>query len=89
MSVVTVSEVVQAFSLSFKIVDLRIVAVKPEDQWTNVITSIFLSTKSREEINSEQEEARDKLPRTDKFRIFLDSCDIKQLRVLFEALNKE
>ena len=89
MSVVTVSEVVQAFSLSFKTVDLRIVAVKPEDQWTNVITSIFLSTKSREEINSEQEEARDKLPRTDKFRIFLDSCDIKQLRVLFEAFNKE
>jgi hypothetical protein len=89
MSVVMVSEVVKAFSPAFNSVDLRIVAVKPEDRWINVITSIRLSTKSREEINSEQEEARDKLPRTDKFRIFLDSCDIKQLRILFEAFNEE
>ena len=88
MSVVTVSEVVEAFSAAFKSVDLRIVAVKPEDHWVNVITSLFLSSRSQEEIESEQQQTRDKLPNTDKFRVFLASLHFNQLQILFESFKK-
>lgn len=43
MSDVTLSEALSALSPAFKSVDLRIVAAKPQNEWSNVITSIFLS----------------------------------------------
>ena len=89
MSDVTVPEVVEAFSSSFKSVDLRIVAVKPEDQWINVITSMFLCTESQEEIKSEQQQTRDELPRnTEKFRVLLVCYRFEELPYLFEQLKK-
>lgn len=88
MSVVTVSEVVEAFSPAFNSVDLRIVAVKPGDEWINVITSLFPSSKSQEETESEQQQSRDKLPNTDRFCILLTSIHFKQLRTLFKAFKK-
>lgn len=72
MSNVIVSEVLEAFSPAFKSVDLRIVAVKQHAQWVNVIASVFMSSKSLEEIKSEQIRIREKLPKTDRFNIFLD-----------------
>lgn len=89
MSAVTLSEVLQAFSPSFKSVDLRIVAVKPENQWINVITSIFLSNKSQEEVKFEQQQARDELPKnTDKFCVLLTCYPSKSLPNLFKRFEK-
>jgi hypothetical protein len=89
MSAVILFEAVEAFSSSFKSVDLRIVAVKPEDQWINVITSIFLSSKSKEETNVQQQQARDKLPQnTDKFCVLLTCYLFKSLPTLFKQIQK-
>jgi hypothetical protein len=84
MSTVTVSDVVRAFSSAFKSVDLRVVAVKPADQWINVITSMFLSSKSEEEVKSEQQQVRDKLPHTNKFLFLLACYRFEELPSLFE-----
>lgn len=88
MSTATVSEVVEAFSSAFKSVDLRIVAVRPEDQWINVITSMFLSSKSEGEVKSVQQQAKDKLPSTNKFRILLACYPFKSLPRLFTQFEK-
>ena len=88
MSAVKVSEVVEAFSQSFKSVDLRIVAVAPEDHWINVVSSVFLSSKSQEEIKSEQLQAKDKLPETNEFRVFLVCYPFEKLYDLFEQFKK-
>ena len=89
MSVVTVSQVVEAFSPSLKSVDLRVVAVKPEDHWINVITSMFLSCKSQEETKSEQQQAREKLPKnTSNFRILLGCFPFERLPYIFERLKE-
>lgn len=47
-------DVVNAFSLSFKSLDLRTAAVRADNEWTNVITSIFFSNKSPEDVRTEQ-----------------------------------
>ena len=88
MSLTTVSEVVQAFSSSFKTVDLRIVAVAQEYKWINVITSMFLSNKSQEEIKSEQQQVKDRLPKTNEFRVFLVCYPFEELYDLFEQFKK-
>ena len=90
MSDVKVSEVVEAFSQSFKSVDLRIVAVAPEDHWINVISSMFLSSKSQEEIKSEQQQVKDRLPETNEFRVFLVCYPFEELYNLFgQFMNGE
>lgn len=74
MSFPTIYDVVQAFGSSFKSIDFRTIMVKPEDQWINVITSVFLANKSQEEIKSEHQQLKDKLSiNTSKFR-FLPLC---------------
>lgn len=89
MSVITVSEVVKAFCSSFKSIDLKTVAVRPENQWVNLITSIFLSSKAPEEIDAKQEKLIKKLPeKTDKFGFFLSCYDIKKLSYLFGQISK-
>jgi len=88
MSSTTVSEVVQAFSTSFKTIDLRIVAVAPEDHWINVISSVFLSSKSQEEIKSEQQQAKDGLPKTNEFCVFFVCYPFEKLYDLFEQIKK-
>ena len=88
MSSLTVSDVLEAFSSSLRSVDLRVVAVKPERRWTNVITSMFLSCKSREEIESEQKQVRDKLLKdTNNFRILLDCFPFQMLPSVFEGFK--
>jgi len=89
MSNVIVSEVLEAFSPAFKSVDLRIVAVKQHAQWVNVIASVFMSSKSLEEIKSEQIRIREKLPKTDRFNIFLACYPSGQASVLLEQLEEE
>lgn len=67
---ITVNEILQAFSPAFESIDLRIAAVKLGEQLTNVIASMFLSSKSQKEIKSEQQQIREKLPKTAKFFAF-------------------
>jgi len=88
MSVETIFQVVQAFSPSFKSIDLRVVAVKPEDQWKNVIASVFLSNKSQKEVQSNQQQERDKLSSTGKFRILFACYPFKRLSNLFKQVEK-
>lgn len=89
MSTITVSEVVKAFYSSFKSIDLKTVAVRPENQWVNLITSIFLSSKAVKEINAEQEKLTESLPAgTDKFDIFLACYPFKRLSYLFDQIRK-
>lgn len=88
MVALTVNEILQAFSPAFKSIDVRIVAVKLEDQWRNVITSVFLSFKSQEEIKSEQQQVRETLPETDKFCILLDCYSFDSISDLFNQIKK-
>ena len=88
MSVVTISDVVEAFSSSLKSVDLRVVAVKPKDDWINVITSMFLHCKLQEETKSEQQQVKDKLPKnTSNFRILLGCFPFEMLPHVFERFK--
>ena len=88
MSGVIVYDVLEAFSPSLRSVDLRVVAVKPEKHWTNVITSMFLSCKSQEEIESEQQQVRDKLPKnTSNFCILLGCFRFQMLPRVFERFK--
>jgi len=83
MSGVTVSEVVKAFYSSLRTIDLRAVAVKPEKHWVNLVTSIFLSSKTREELSAEQDRLIENLPEnTDKFGFFLGSYGVEHLQYL-------
>ena len=88
MADVTVAEALQAFSPAFKSIDLRIVAVKLEEEWRNVIASMFLSSKSQKEIKSEQQQLRGKLPKTDKFSILLDCYPFDSISDLFKQIEK-
>jgi hypothetical protein len=88
MSSLTVSDVLEAFSPSLRSADLRVVAVKPEKHWINVITSMFLSCKSREEIESEQKQVRGKLLKdTSNFRILLGCFPFQMLPSVFEGFK--
>jgi len=88
MSRLTVSDVLEAFSPSLRSVDLRVVAVKPEKRWTNVIASMFLSCKSREEIESEQRRVREKLLKnTSDFCILLGCFPFGMLPHIFERFK--
>ena len=85
---VTLSEVLRAFSPAFKSLDVRIVAVKLNGKWRNVITSIFPSWKSPEEVKSEQQQIKEMLKNTGNFRIFLLCSFFKDYVSLFDQLEK-
>lgn len=85
---ITVNEILQAFSPAFKSIDLRIVTVKLEEHWTNVIASMFLSSKSQKEIKSEQQQIREKLPKTDNFSILLECYPFDLISDLFKQIEK-
>lgn len=89
MSDVTLSEAVLAFSSSFKSVDLRIVAAKPETQWINVITSMFLCSESQKEVEFKQQQVRNKLPKnTEGFCILLVHYSFDSLPNLFRRFER-
>lgn len=84
---VRVSRVLQAFSSAFRSIDLRIAAVDHEGQFTNVITSMFFSYKSPEELELEQGKLRATMPSGD-FLILLLGFPFAGASDLFRQLGK-
>jgi hypothetical protein len=88
MSVVTLSEVVRAFSSSYETLDVRIVALRLEDKWINVITSIFLSGESEEKIESKQQQMRSEVPRgNDGVSVFLTHSSAKSIHNYLDRIK--
>jgi len=77
--------VLEAFKPALKSIDVRTVAVCPpsEEHWQNLVTAIFLSDKTVEEIKAEQE----KIPqvRNNHFAIFFDAIPFNYL--IFDKIS--